>query len=1055
MVSETSPDLKALTETVGRRTFLKVLGGAGPAAAVAACSPVPAETIIPYVVPPDDVVPGVATWYASVCGECPNGCGTRVRTREGRAIKIEGNPAHPGNQGSLCTRGQAALQGLYNPDRFRGPQRRRTTNAAAGQSVFEPVGWEEAETELAGRIRALVEAGNADRIAVVTPLLSGTLDALVDRWAAAVGGARRLRYEAFAYEPLRAANRILFDRPSVPSHDFGGADLIVSFGADFLETWLSTVSQSRAFADARRPDNGRTVRAIHFEPRLSLTASSADEWIRIEPGAEGAVAAAMVRTIVEEGRVQAAGITGDDLARIRALVADSTPEAAAARSGVPAGRIVQLARAFSDPGAGPGRTLAAGGGVAVSGPDATETQVAVGLLNYVAGNVGETVRFAQEGLWDNASTCADLLDLAGAMRDGSIEVLILHQVNPVHTLPAAADFSGALDAVPFVAATSSWPDETTARADLILPAHTPLESWGDHRPAAGQYGLMQPAMRPVYDTRHLGDILLGAGRAALSGAEQTGAGAPEDAPDLPEGEFYDVLRDAWRAVKATLDPPQEPAAEPEPAGDTQPQDPAAARRAAAAARRAAAAARQAAEAEFEAFWADVVRQGGRWSPVEQELATLGAGLGEVDFADLAAPGDERRALTLVAYPSLHFLDGRGANRPWLQEIPDPLLKTAWGSGAEMTPETAAAIGAEDGQLVTLASDHGSVDATVVLNPHLHPGVVAIPIGQGHTDFGRYATGRGVNPLVLLDPAPEAASGGPRWAGGRIDATPRELHRPLARLQQTFDQQGRGIAQAVSRAALEAGTVHPEEEHFSLYPEHEHPTHRWGMAIDLNSCNGCNACVAACYAENNVPVLGADRMVRGRTMSWLRIERFVETEPAPDGGARVDSRFLPMLCQHCDHAPCESVCPVYATYHSEEGLNAQIYNRCVGTRYCSNNCPYKVRRFNWWEPEFPEPMNLQLNPDVTVRSAGVMEKCTFCVQRIQEGKDHARDEDRPVRDGDVTPACAQTCPAQAIVFGDLNDPQSRVSQLSAADRGYHALGVLNTRPAVTYLKKVTT
>ena len=1053
MVSETPPDPHALTETVGRRTFLKVLGGAGPAAAVAACSPVPTETIIPYVVPPDDVVPGVATWYASVCGECPNGCGTRVRTREGRAIKIEGNPAHPGNQGALCTRGQAALQGLYNPDRFRGPQRRRTTNAAAGQSVFEPVSWEEAEGALAERVRVLVEAGNADRIAVVTPLLSGTLDALVDRWAAAAGGARRLRYEAFAYEPLRAAHGIAFDRAAVPCHDFGRADLILSFGADFLETWLSTVSHSRAYADARRPGNGRTVRAVHFEPRLSLTASSADEWLRIEPGAEGAVAAAMVRTIVEEGRVQAAGITGDDLARIRALVADWTPETAAAQSGVPAGRIVQLARAFSDPGAGPGRTLAAGGGVAVSGANATQTQVAVALLNYVAGNVGATVRFASDGLWDAASTSRDLLDLAAAMRGGAIDLLILHQVNPVHTLPGAADFAGALDAVPFVAATSSWPDETTARADLILPAHTPLESWGDHRPAAGQYGLMQPTMRPVYDTRHFGDILLVAGRTALAAAAEAGAGAPADAPTLPEGEFYEVLRDEWRAVKAALDPPEEPADEPEPAGEPEPRDPAAARRAAAAARRAAAAARQAAETEFEGFWADVVRQGGRWSPVEPEPVTLSAGLGEIDFATLAAPGDERRALTLMAYPSLHFLDGRGANRPWLQEIPDPLLKTAWGSGAEMTPETAAAIGAEDGQLVTLESDHGAVDATVVLNPHLHPGVVAIPIGQGHTDFGRYATGRGVNPMVLLDPEPEATSGGPRWAGTRVDATPRELHRPVARLQQTFDQDGREIAQAVSRAALDAGDVHPDEPHFSLYPEHEHPTHRWGMAIDLNSCNGCNACVTACYAENNVPVLGADRMVRGRTMSWLRIERFVETRPAASGGEQVDSRFLPMLCQHCDHAPCESVCPVYATYHNEEGLNAQIYNRCVGTRYCSNNCPYKVRRFNWWDPEFPEPLNLQLNPDVTVRSAGVMEKCTFCVQRIQEGKDRARDENRPVQDGDVTPACAQTCPAQAIVFGDLNDPDSRVSQLSGADRGYHALGVLNTRPAVTYLKKV--
>jgi molybdopterin-containing oxidoreductase family iron-sulfur binding subunit len=226
-----------------------------------------------------------------------------------------------------------------------------------------------------------------------------------------------------------------------------------------------------------------------------------------------------------------------------------------------------------------------------------------------------------------------------------------------------------------------------------------------------------------------------------------------------------------------------------------------------------------------------------------------------------------------------------------------------------------------------------------------------------------------------------------------------------------------------------------------------------MAIDLDTCNGCNACVAACYAENNIPVMGAEEMLLGRTMSWMRIERFTEHDTA-QGTDSVDSRFLPMLCQHCDHAPCETVCPVYATYHTEEGLNAQVYNRCVGTRYCANNCPYKVRRFNWSDAQFPEPLNLQLNPDVTGRSAGVMEKCTFCVQRIAGGKEKARDEGRPVQDGDVTPACAQTCPANAIEFGDLNDPNSRVSQLSKDDRGYHALGVFNTRPAVTYLKKVT-
>ena len=1048
-----------LTSTVGRRTFLRVLGSAGSAAAFTACTPAPPERIIPYVVPPDDIVPGLATWYASVCGECPSGCGTLVKTREGRAIKVEGNPAHPSNRGALCVRGQAALQGLYNPDRYRGPQRRRITHTATGQSVLAPIAWEQGGRTLVDRLADLRAAGRGDRVAVVTPVLTGTLDALVDRWAAAVGGARRFRYEAFAYEPIRAASRAVFGRDGVPQHDFRRADLVVSFGADFLETWLSSVRHARDLADARRPENGRAARFVHLEPRLSLTASSADEWIRLEPNAEGAVAAAMVRTIVAERRVQADTLAETELDRIRELVDAWTPQAAAVRSGVPAARIAELARAFSDPDAGPGRSLAVGGGVAVSGAGATETQAAIALLNYVAGNVGTTVRFAATTMWDDAATYRDLTELADAMRGGEIDVLLLHQVNPMHTLPGAADFGAALDAVPLVVATSPHPDETTARADLILPAHTPLESWGDHRPTDGPGGLMQPAMRPLHDTRHFGDILLETGRAVLAGPPDAPADQSGAAPSLPEGDFYDLLRDAWRrlqpeqAAAAGADAATGAATSPAaPADGAVQPDAAARRRAAAAARREAAAARQAADAAFEAFWADALRRGGRWLDEDSQPVPLSDTIGELDLGGLAPSGGDRRTLTLIPYPSLHFHDGRGANRPWLQEIPDPLLKTAWGGGAEMTPETAAAIGADDGQVVAIESDHGRIEATVVLNPHLPAGAVALPIGQGHTDFGRYATGRGANPIALLDPAPEAASGGPRWSGTRIDATPLALRRPLARLQGNFDQEDREIAQAVSRAALAAGDVHPEEPHFSLYPEHEHPEHRWGMAIDLNSCNGCNACVAACYAENNVPVLGADRMVRGRTMSWLRIERFVDDRPAANGGP-VDTRFLPMLCQHCDHAPCESVCPVYATYHTEEGLNAQIYNRCVGTRYCSNNCPYKVRRFNWWDPEVPEPLNLQLNPDVTARSAGVMEKCTFCVQRIQGGKERARDDGRPVQDGDVTPACAQTCPAQAIVFGDLNDPGSRVSQLASADRGYHALGDLNTRPAVTYLKKV--
>ena len=1054
-----------LVDRVGRRTFLKVLGSAGPAAAAAACSPVPPERIIPFVVPPDDVIPGVATWYASVCGECPAGCGVRVRTREGRAVKVEGNPEHPVNRGGLCVRGQASLQGLYNPDRITGPHRRRVTDAAAGRSVLEPVAWEEAQQALVDRLQALYEAGRGDRVALITPPLTGTLGELVSSWSTALG-ARWVRYEPFGYEAIRAANERVFGRAEVPHYDFARAEMVVSFGADFLETFGSPAGFARDHAGARRVRDGRTTQFVQIEPRLSMTGAGADAWHAVAPQTEGLVAAAMVQVIVSEQRAQ--GVPAEEAARIGELVAGVSPEAVSGAAGLSADRIRELARAFSDPALGPGRTLAVGGGVGVSGANATGAQVAVSLLNHVAGNVGSTVDFDAAATSDPA-TWAEMQGLAEAMRAGEIELAVVHDVNPVFAMPAAADFRGALAEVPFVAALSSLPDETTAEADLLLPVHTALESWGDSNPRRGVWGLMQPTMRPVFDTRHVGDLLIEAARAL--GGDMT-AWLPR------RGDFYRYLRDAWEAMQPVPEPvaqasaadPGTPEADPgvnaadpgapvaddaaapvanAPAAD--PQAPVAAPNAPVAEPQEPAAEAPPPEPpDFETWWADALRRGGVTLPAAPVEVSLRPGVFDADLAaELGAPAPRRR-LSLVAYPSLHFFDGRGANRPWLQEIPDPLLKTTWGTGVEMTPDTADALGAEEGQLVTVASEHGQVDASVIVNPHLAEGVVAIAIGQGHTDFGRYATGRGVSPMALLDPAPEAPSGGVRWVGTGVDVTPRELSRPIPRLQRNFDQEGRGLAQSVSLAALAAGDVHPEEHHFSLYPEHEHPVHSWGMAIDLDACNGCNACVAACYAENNVPVMGADRMRRGRTMSWLRIERFDEPRAGGDGA---DVRFLPMLCQHCDHAPCESVCPVYATYHTDEGLNAQIYNRCVGTRYCSNNCPYKVRRFNWFMPEFEAPLQLQLNPDVTARSDGVMEKCSFCIQRIQDGKERARDEDRPVRDGDVSPACAQSCPAQAIVFGDMNDPASRVAQLSADARAYHALSVFNTRPAVTYLKKV--
>jgi molybdopterin-containing oxidoreductase family iron-sulfur binding subunit len=430
-----------------------------------------------------------------------------------------------------------------------------------------------------------------------------------------------------------------------------------------------------------------------------------------------------------------------------------------------------------------------------------------------------------------------------------------------------------------------------------------------------------------------------------------------------------------------------------------------------------------------------------------------------------------QGLTLLAYPSHRFYDGRGANKPWLQEAPDTMTQVTWDSWVEVPVEVARKVGLREGDLVKVASSYGAIELPAYISESLHPGAVAIPIGQGHTSYGRYATDRGANPLALLPPP---TPGGLAFLSVKVSLTKTGGRRPLAIPQATADQDNRELAQHVAlpiaRELELRGAVPEKASHPSMYPDPKYPEYRWGMTIDIDSCIGCQACVIACKAENNVPVVGKEQVAYGRDMHWLRIERWQEGPPG-----HPETLFLPMLCQHCEVAPCEPVCPVFASYHTNEGLNAQIYNRCVGTRYCNNNCPYHVRRFNWWDYgsptsssyAFPDPLHLQLNPDVTVRQLGVMEKCTMCIQRIVAAKDHAHDEARLVgdkghahdevrlvRDGDLETACQQTCPTQAIVFGNLKDPSSRVAKASRSPRGYHVLAELGTRPGITYLKKVT-
>ena len=454
--------------------------------------------------------------------------------------------------------------------------------------------------------------------------------------------------------------------------------------------------------------------------------------------------------------------------------------------------------------------------------------------------------------------------------------------------------------------------------------------------------------------------------------------------------------------------------------------------------------------DFPTFWEETLREGGAWKPAPSEPVRLSSKVFSVAFEEASFDGATEGALPLMVYPSLHHFDGRGANRPWLQEVPDPMTKVVWDNWVEIHPETANRLEIERGDVVKLTSPYGSIELPALPYEGIHPEAVAVQLGQGHTEYGRYAQGRGANPIELLPAKPEAASGGLPWLSVKVQIAKTGRRTELVSTAGSDRQLGRDIAQVIPLAeALGPAQLQPEQEPaLDMYPKHEHKDYRWGMAIDLNSCIGCNACVAACYAENNLPLVGKEQVAMRREMAWIRIERYFE-----DGPSHPQALFVPMLCQQCDNAPCEPVCPVYATYHNPEGLNVQVYNRCVGTRYCSNNCPYTVRRFNFYEAQWPKPLDLQLNPDVTARSKGVMEKCTFCIQRIQGAKDHAKDEDRKVQDGEATPACVQTCPTEAIVFGNLEDPNSRVAHMAQQPRRYHVLGELNTKPAITYLKKV--
>lgn len=993
---------------VKRREFLKVLGATTATAGAIGCSQEKVEKLIPYLVSPDQTVPGVSTYYATTCRECCTGCGIIAETRDGRTIKLEGNPDHPVNRGALCARGQAALQGLYNPDRYRGPMLR-------SGGALQAITWDRALEIFSQKLGEVRSRGAAGKAVFINQHESGSFPGFLDSWLAGFGMPAHISIDGGSEASAIAANRQSYG-VAWPRFDFAAAKLIISFGADFLDSWGAGVPQQLDFADARAKLDGGP-RFIYIGARRSLTGLNADQWIAARPGS---------RTTI-----------------LRMLQGSTTPEEAAKASGSSVADLAALQREFAM--AKPSLLLAGG-----AGPGGMDFVLAVNALNKSQGNVGVSIKPAESYPgFERQATAAEIAALIPRMQSGAVSLLMVRGANPANMLPRSSGFEAAMAKVPFKVSFSSVPDETTELADLILPDHHFLEQWGDAE-GRGFVSLQQPTMDPVFDTRATADVLIAVAKKDVANAAKY---------PVPDYRTWLIKRFPGGAAGLTAALPK-------------------------------------------GFIAGTIASGGN---VARALPAI--------KPTPALPQLSGNEMYLFVYQH-PVLGDRGANKPWLQELPDPATKILWQTVAEINPATAWKLGVENGDLLKIDTDAGSLTLPVLRYPGIQKDTIAIAAGRGRRYSGRYASA-GANALDLL-PTTFDASGALTYVATKARVTSIGGNKQLVTTEGSARQHGRGIGQAVLASELNnpsapkgesaetQGEELPGDASHAFLPGLRSPTardaqgelgseaskekgmydpkhwsgmarRRWAMTIDLARCTGCAACVTACYAENNIPTVGADwqgakflpdktgfgaNILRSREMAWIRIERYFEGGEQ-DGSTDFDTRFVPMLCQHCGNAPCEPVCPVYATYHSPDGLNIQVYNRCVGTRYCSNNCPYKVRYFNWFgygEPNrpqyaFPEPLNWQLNPDVTVRGKGVMEKCTFCVQRIREAENRATLEHRELAPDEFTTACAEACPSRAITFGDAADDNWTVAKLARDKRAYHVFEELNTYTAVVYLKKV--
>jgi MoCo/4Fe-4S cofactor protein with predicted Tat translocation signal len=947
-------------DPVGRRGFLKLMGAAMALAGVSACTRQPEEAIVPYVRQPEELVPGKPLFYATAMPFAGSGVGLLVESHEGRPTKIEGNPDHPSSLGATDLFAQAAILGLYDPDRSQvlthlGEIRPFEAFAAAIRQVLDAQ-----QGSQGSGIRVLSET-------VSSPTLGGQIDEFLRRFPRA----KWVQWEPFGRHNVREGSRLAFGEYVDAKYSVERADVILSLDADFLVTGNGALAHARAYA-SRRPregDRAQRSRLYSVESSPTNTGTKADHRLLLRASDIGSFARAVAARL---------GVT--------AASGGSPPESSQAWLG-PLVKDLQNAK---------GRSLV----IAGEGQPAAVHALAH-AMNEVLGNVGNTVVYTPTAEARPMDQRAGLAELVGEMNAGTVSLLLILGGNPVYTAPSDLKFAEAMDKVPLRANLSQFHDETAALCHWHIPETHFLEAWSDARGHDGTVTIVQPLISPLYSGRSVHEVVSTLSEAGVRSG-------------------YDIVRSYWGGQKGATTAP----AEPQPAvgslapipGSTVPSP---------------------FDNEWRRWLHDGVITGTAFAPKTVTLQTNAVG---------AAPAAAAAGLEVVFRPDPSVYDGRFANNGWLQELPKWLTKLTWDNAALLSPATADRLNLVSGDVVEVKHGTNTLRMPVWLAPGHAADTITIHMGYGRERAGRIGTGIGFNINALRTTAAHDVLAG-------VEVTKTGDSYELVSTQDHWSLEGRNLVRVATAEQFERDpNFAAKQEHqplvgLTMFEARKYEGYAWGMAIDQNVCTGCNSCVVACQAENNVPVVGKSQVANGREMHWLRVDRYYSGEPD-----NPDTYHQPMPCQQCEAAPCEVVCPVAATVHSDEGLNDMVYNRCVGTRYCSNNCPYKVRRFNFllysdWDTS---SFKLARNPDVTVRSRGVMEKCTYCVQRINLARVTAKLEDRQIRDGEVLTACQSACPTQAIVFGNVNDPTSAVSKLKTSSLNYPLLAELNTRPRTTYL-----